>query len=158
LSDTLFAKKRVRAAQLERVGEIPVPPKYGNPDFAKATYWKLRGKLDVPKERWISYPGAERAGDDSLLIAWAGWDHLQQAQALAEYFIDARDNQAFPPARLKPLLAGLADLIPWLKQWHNTVDPDLGMGLGDYFAGFLEENCRSLEITVKDADGARFGK
>lgn len=151
-------KKRVRAAQLERVGEIPVPPKYGSVDFTKATYWKLRGKLDVPKERWISYPGAERAGDDSLLIAWAGWDHLQQAQALAEYFIDARDNQAFTPARLKPLLAGLADLIPWLQQWHNTHDPEYGMGLGDYFAGFLEENCRLLEITVKEADKVRFDK
>lgn len=149
-------KKKIRKAQLEKVGDIPVPPKYAGTDFKKASYWKLRGKLDVPKERWISYPGAERAGDDSLLIAWAGWDHLQQAQALAGYFIDARDNQAFAPERLKSLLAGLADLIPWLKQWHNTLDPDLGMGLGDYFAGFLEEQCRALGMTVEEVDRVRF--
>lgn len=142
--------------QLPPKPDITVPPKYTGTDFKKNSYWKLRGKLDVPKERWISYPGAERAGDDSLLIAWAGWDHLQQAQALAGYFIDARDNQAFTPDRLKSLLAGLADLIPWLKQWHNTLDPDLGMGLGDYFAGFLEEQCRALGITVEEADKARF--
>ena len=120
--------------------------------------WKLRGKLDVPKERWICYPGAERAGDDSPLIAWAGWDHLQQAQALAEYFIDAQTNQGWPTARLKPLLAALADLIPWLKQWHNSPDPNLGMGLGDYFAGFLEEQCRTLGITVEQAEKARYGE
>jgi hypothetical protein len=149
-------KKLIRKAQQEEVGNIPVPPKYSSKDFIKTSLWKLRGKLDVPKERWISYPGAERAGEDSLLIAWAGWDHLQQAQALAEYFIDARDNQGWPPARLEPLLAGLADLIPWLRQWHNDHDPAYGMGLGDYFSGFLEEQCRGLELTVVEVDKARF--
>ena len=32
---------------------IPVPPKYTSADFLKSDYWRLRGKLDVPKERWI---------------------------------------------------------------------------------------------------------
>jgi hypothetical protein len=149
-------KPLIRKAQLEKVGEIPVPPKYASTDFKKASHWKLRGKLDVPKERWISYPGAERAGDDSPLIAWAGWDHLQQAEALAEYFIDAQTNQGWPPARLKPLLTALADLIPWLKQWHNAHDPAYGMGLGDYFAWFLEEQCRALGMTVQEVDAVRF--
>lgn len=149
-------KKLVREAQQEVVGDIPVPPKYGSGDFTKTTFWKLRGKLDVPKERWISYPGAERAGDDSLVIAWAGWNHLQQAQALAEYFLDAKENQGWPPERLKPLLAGLADLIPWLKQWHNDIDPDYGTGLGDYFAGFLEEQCRALGFAVEEVETMRF--
>jgi hypothetical protein len=149
-------KPLIRKAQVEKVGDIPVPPKYASTDFKKASHWKLRGKLDVPKERWIHYPGAERAGDDSPLIAWAGWDHLQQAQALAEYFIDAQTNQGWPPARLKPLLAALADLIPWLKQWHNAYDPAYGTGLGDYFASFLEEQCRALGMTVQEVDAVRF--
>lgn len=149
-------KLKIRRAQQEQVGDIPVPPKYSCKDFLKSSYWKLRGKLDVPKERWISYPGAERAGDDSLILAWAGWDQLQQAQALSEYLIDAKENQGWPPERLKPLLAGLADIIPWLKQWHNTPDPNLGMGLGDYFAGFLEEQCRALDLTVEQVDQVRF--
>jgi len=151
-------KAEIREAQQREVGEIAVPPKYAAKDFKKGSYWKLRGKLDVPKERWVSYPGAERAGDDSLVIAWAGWDHLQQAQALAEYFIDAQSNQGWPSERLRPLLAGLSDLIPWLKQWHNAPDPDLGMGLGDYFTGFLEEQCRDLGMTVGEAEAARFSE
>ena len=142
--------------QLPPKPDIPVPPKYGSTDFKKASFWKLRGKLDVPKERWISYPGAERDGDTSLLIAWAGWDHLQQAQALAEYFLDAKDAHGWPPAKLKPLLAALADLLPWLKQWHNTFDTNYGMGLGDYFQGFLEEQCRALEMTIQEVDAVRF--
>lgn len=34
---------------------IPVPPKYTSADFLKPSYWKARGKLDVPKERFVSY-------------------------------------------------------------------------------------------------------
>jgi hypothetical protein len=26
-----------------------------------------------------------------VIIAWAGWNHLQEAQALAEYYITAKD-------------------------------------------------------------------
>ena len=58
--------------------EIPVPPKYQSKDFLKSDFWRLRGGLDVPKERWISYPGCERGADGSLVVAWAGWDHLQR--------------------------------------------------------------------------------
>ena len=64
----------------EDVGPIPVPPKYTAADFQSADIWRLRGKLDVPKERFISYPAAERDGDPSLVVGWAGWDHLQQAR------------------------------------------------------------------------------
>ena len=62
--------------------DIPVPPKYKNTDFRKNSYWRQRGKLDVPKERFISYPGASPDSDDSLLLGWAGWDHREQAHAL----------------------------------------------------------------------------
>jgi hypothetical protein len=149
-------KNLIKKAQQERGGNVPVPPKYAGKDFQKSTFWKLRGKLDVPKERWISYPGAERNGDPSPLIAWAGWDHLQQAQALAEYYLDAKSNQGWPERKLKILLAGLLDLLPWLKQWHNKLDPDYGMGLGDYFDGFLDEECRALGLTIDAVNQARY--
>jgi len=43
----------------KQVGTIPVPPKYTSADFLKGDYWRLRGKLDVPKERWVSFPHCE---------------------------------------------------------------------------------------------------
>lgn len=49
-----------------------------------------------------------------------------------------------------------ADFLPWLKQFHNTPDPNLDMGLGDYFAGFLEEQWRGYGWTVEEVDGVRF--
>ena len=35
------------------------PPKYTSADFLKTSYWRHRGKLDVPKERFVSYPGCQ---------------------------------------------------------------------------------------------------
>lgn len=61
--------------------DIPVPPKYKKEDFVKTSFWNQRGKLDVPKERFISYPRASPDSDDSMLLGWAGWDHREQAHA-----------------------------------------------------------------------------
>ena len=135
----------------DEVGDIPVPPKYGQKDFARPEYWSLRGKLDVPKERFISYPGAEReAADGSPVLGWAGWNHLQRAQALASYLAERREEDGWGVERVTPLLAGLAELLPWLKQWHNEVDEQTGERMGDYFESFLGEQMRELELTAKD--------
>ncbi|BAL23489.1 BREX-2 system adenine-specific DNA-methyltransferase PglX [Azoarcus sp. KH32C] len=133
----------------EEVGKIPVPPKYQSKDFQKADFWRLRGGLDVPKERWVSYPGCERGADGSLPIAWAGWDHLQQATALATYYLDAKDLEGWPTDRLLPLLAGLLELLPWLKQWHNDLDPNFGEHMGDYYDGFVRDEARAHGVTLE---------
>jgi hypothetical protein len=134
----------------ESIGKIPVPPKYKKEDFLKVTFWDLRGGLDVPKERWVSYPDCERGADGSLVIAWAGWDHLQQATALAAYYLDMKDNEGWPPERLQPLLAGLLELVPWLEQWHNDVDPVYGERMGHYYKGFVSEEARTQGFTIED--------
>jgi hypothetical protein len=46
-----------------------------------------------------------------------------------------------------PLLVALDELIPWLQQWHNDIHPDFGERLGDYYAGFLAEELRQLELS-----------
>ena len=139
--------EKSRRKQAE-VGDIPVPPKYRSADFLGNTFWRLRGALDVPKERFVSYPHCERDADPTPVIAWAGWDHLQQAQALAAYYVQMKENEAWPPERLTPLLAGLLELLPWLKQWHNDLDPTHGVRLGDYFADFVAEEARTLGLTL----------
>jgi hypothetical protein len=132
------------------IGSIAVPPKFQVKDFIKADVWRLRGGLDVPKERWISYPGCERGVDGSLVIAWAGWNHLQQASAIAGYYLDMKDNEGWAPERLQVLLAGLLDLLPWLVQWHNEVDPAYGERMGDYYCSFVAEEARTLGLTLDD--------
>jgi hypothetical protein len=122
----------------ETVGPIPVPPKYDPKDFRDAAYYRLRGKLDVPKERFLSYPGCESDDDKQPLYGWAGWNHLQQAQALAALYED-RKREGWPKDRLRPMLDGLRELLPWLKQWHNEPSEEFGgLKLGDYFEGYVE--------------------
>lgn len=139
--------------QEAEVGRIPVPPKYQSKDFLKADFWRLRGGLDVPKERWTSYPGCERGADGSLPVAWAGWNHLQQATAVAGYFLDMKDTEGWPPERLQPLLAALDELVPWLQQWHNAIDPDFGERMGDYYAAFVRDEARALGFTLEELRG-----
>jgi hypothetical protein len=124
--------------------EIPVPPKYGPKDFLKADYWRLRGGLDVPKERFILYPGLERDADRTPVLGWAGWNHLEQARALSGYYQRMRTEEGWEPERLKPILAGLLDLREWLKQWHDSLDPETGLKLGTYFSEFAEAQCQEL--------------
>ena len=127
---------------------IPVPTKYDSKDFLDSNLWRLRGKLDVPKERWISFPHCE-GPDGTPVIAWAGYDHLQQAKAISAYYVDIQERLGGrDDPRLIPLLAGLIELLPWLKQWHNHLDPDFGMAMGDYFEGFVNEEAKQLGQTI----------
>src|SRR6266700_90325 len=86
----------------EETGPVPVPPKYAQADFARGEVWRHRGKLDVPRERFISYPGAERDSSRSHIFGWAGWDHLQQAMALATVALDRRQRDGWSAERLTP--------------------------------------------------------
>ena len=134
----------------KQVGTIPVPPKYTSADFLKGDYWRLRGKLDVPKERWVCFPHCE-GEDGTLMLAWAGYDHLQLARAISAYYVDVQERLGGrEDPRLVPLLACLIELLPWLKQWHNEVDPEFGVPMGDYFEGFLQEESRNLGLTLDE--------
>ena len=115
----------------EKVGPIPVPPKYTSADFRKTSYWQARGKLDVPKERFILYPDAGRETDPTPLVGWAGWDHAQQSLALS-LIIGEREADGWGDDRLIPLVAGLAELQPWVEQWHGEVDPAYGVSLAAF--------------------------
>jgi hypothetical protein len=139
---------QAQALKRREIGDIPLPLKYTSSDFVSSTYWRLRGKLDVPKERWVSFPHCEGA-DGTLMIAWAGYDHLQLARAISAYYVDIQERLGGrDDPRLVPLLACLVELLPWLKQWHNDVDPEFGMHMGDYFEGFIQEEARQMGKTL----------
>ena len=128
-----------------------VPPKYGSTDYASPQFWQLRGKLDVPTEAFISYPGCESDRDGEPVYGWAGWDHLQRARALAALYMERKDGEGWKKERLTPMLAGLLELLPWVKQWHNEPSEEFqGLRMGEYFEKFLEGECRQLGLTHED--------
>jgi len=124
--------------------EIAVPPKYTSADFARNSFWRNRGKLDVPKERFISYPRVGRDADSTELLGWAGWDNLDQARALAAAYLDRKTQAGWPAERLLPILAGLAELEPWLHQWHTEARPGYPGTPADFFTGLIDTDLSHL--------------
>lgn len=138
--------------ELERLKlkAIPVPDKYGPKDFLRH-YWGLRGKLDVPKERFVTVPGGNTDEDTTPLVGWAGWDHLQVAQALSGLYQRRKADDGWQKDRLVPLLAGLDERVPWLLQWHNEPSTAFGgMKLGEFFRDFVAGEAHALGVAVGD--------
>ncbi|MES5821516.1 BREX-2 system adenine-specific DNA-methyltransferase PglX [Streptomyces sp. RG80] len=141
------SKRRIRDS-------IPVPPKYTSADFLKPSYWRARGKLDVPKERFISYATGAITGTPDL-FGWAGWDHREQAQALSTYFTN---HDELSDEQMTPLLAGLLELQPWLTQWHDEFDPLYGGSPAAFFAGYRATKQGEHGLTDDDLRAWRPGK
>jgi hypothetical protein len=131
------AKRKIRDS-------IPVPPKYTSADFLRPSYWRARGKLDVPKERFISYAQTNTATPE--LYGWAGWDHREQAQAVATYFT----NYPLSAEEITPFLAGLLELQPWLYQWHGEFDMAYSGSPADFFAGYRQTKQGEHGLTDDD--------
>jgi hypothetical protein len=97
-------------------------------------------------------PLAERRADGkpSPVVAWAGYDHLGQALALAQSYRRRKDRDTGTRGWVPPLLAGLDQLVPWLLQWHNEPSPAYdGERMGEYvrdmvLAGALSEQVLAL--------------
>jgi hypothetical protein len=141
-----------QAADTKRrdVGDIAVPPKYASADFASSTYWSLRGKLDVPKERIVSFPFVSGA-DGQMMIAWAGLDHLQLAKAIGDFYgLVQTDIGGSDDPRLVPLLAAIHELLPWIRQWHAGSDPVYGGEPADFFEDFLRTEAAARGMTVAE--------
>ncbi|MFJ8636796.1 BREX-2 system adenine-specific DNA-methyltransferase PglX [Streptomyces sp. NPDC093568] len=130
--------------------DIPIPPKYKAADFLKHSYWSHRGKLDVPKERFISYLGASPDADPTVLLGWAGWDHKDQAQALFNLVDDRTKQAGWDTDRIKPLLAGLLEVMPWVRQWHGEYDEEWEGVPADEYQAYFEELCAKHQVSEAD--------
>ena len=136
-----------RHRKREEIGEHPPPPKYRSADFLGPAFWRLRGALDVPKERFVSFPSMSRDSDPTLLVGWAGWTVLDLCQAIATYAAEVTEQEGWSPQRLTPLLAVLQENLPWLKQWHNEVDSEYNQRLGDFYETWLNSQLSIFGLT-----------
>jgi uncharacterized protein involved in type VI secretion and phage assembly len=75
---------------------------------------------------------------------------LARARALATWYLQAkRDGR--DTAHLKRLLAGLAELVPWLKQWYDEPNPDPALHRrGSQIATLVDAELRALHLTSDD--------
>lgn len=68
------------------------PPTYVTGDFLKAEYWRHRGKLDVPKERFITFTEVPGHAGSEVMLGWAGWTPQQRIKALLAEDEDLEDR------------------------------------------------------------------
>jgi hypothetical protein len=52
-----------------------------------------------------------------------------------------KETEAWPAGRLAPLVAGLVELLPWLRS-------ETAIRMGDSYAQFVDEEARSLGVTI----------
>ncbi|GAB3393536.1 hypothetical protein GCM10027514_38480 [Azotobacter armeniacus] len=95
----------------------------------------------------MSYHSCKRGADGSLPIAWpAGTTCNRSPSSPLTTWQNMRKQESWPNERL--LLVGLRELVPWLKQWHNDLDPNYGERMGDYYEGSLKDEVRALGVTL----------
>ncbi len=88
-----------------------VPPTYGSGDFLKPGYWRLRGKLDIPKERFIAFTEVPGRSGVETLYGWAGWTAQQRVKAILAIDEELEDA-AVPLADRIGLLDSAWRLLP----------------------------------------------
>ena len=99
---------------------------------------------------FVSFPGVV-GGDGTPLIAWAGLDHLQLAKAIGDFYgLVQTELGGSDDPRLMPLLAGLYELVPWIRQWHAGASPLYGGEPAAFFADFLRSEAAAMGTTVAD--------
>lgn len=139
-----------KRAQWERVWElqrsedmtgqalgIPVPPKLTSLDFQSASYWSHRGSLDIPRERFVSYPDDVR-GKRELLLGWSGWNEADRIRVLLDLISALGQQPQGSIYQLTPLLAGVMELLPWVRQWEAQGHPGLEFGQAEAFQHRLD--------------------
>lgn len=99
--------------------KIPPPPEFKADDFVKDAFFKIRGKLNVPRERFIVF--------DDLLprrYGWNGWRDTDRALAQLEVFTLAESDPEHPlprPTTDDPrrcgATVGLWESLPDVKRW-----------------------------------------
>lgn len=48
------------------------------------------------------------------------------------------------------MLAGLNELLPWVQQWHNEIDPEYGESVADTIADELTARLAENHLTVTE--------
>jgi len=101
---------------------IPLPPQWKRPDFAHADFYKIRGKLNVPRERFVLFGELAPAR-----YGWNGWRDRERALAQVEAFSTAEADPLAPlppPSHDDPrrcgVTLGLWESLPDLRRWGDA--------------------------------------
>jgi hypothetical protein len=96
---------------------IQLPPQYSqgsrgkSTDFLRNEYWHLRGKIDMPKERFVAFTEVPGRSGAETLYCWAGWTPTQRLKAILAIDEELEDASV-PLSDRIGLLDGAWRLLP----------------------------------------------
>ena len=91
---------------------MPDPPRFTSVDFLRPSYWRHRGKFDIPNERFISFASSASLLSPTTPIGWAGWSADERASVVLGLLEGDSHAHGQRPESALPLLTALADLLP----------------------------------------------
>jgi len=102
--------------------EIPLPPQWKKEDFLKQDFYSVRGKLNVPRERFVRFGELTPPG-----YGWNGWRDRERALAQVEAYTLTESDPGDPlpqptatdPRRCGATL-GLWESLPDVKRWGSA--------------------------------------
>lgn len=89
----------------------PIPPRFTSADFLRPSYWRHRGKFDVPNERFVSFASSAAPLSPTTPIGWAGWTAGERAVAVSHVLESDSHAHAQRPESALPLLRAFAELL-----------------------------------------------
>jgi len=112
-------KRQEAGSKNQKTGSVPT---YSREDFSDGTAWRIRGKLNIPRERFIYYAefdptqrGSDAPDSGGPWFGWAGWDAAQRAEALV-YLIEQAVRAGWAMHWQQcGLRTALRDLLPDLR-------------------------------------------
>ena len=84
-----------------------------------------------------------------------GGDHREQAHALITLIEERSTTDGWGAEKLRPLLAGLLEVMPWVRQWHNEVDPAFGASPAHEYDTYLTSQQEKYGLTEDDRVAGR---
>ena len=72
-------------------------------------------------------------------------------QAIAGTYSDASTRKGWAVPHLVPLLVAIQEELPWILQWHNEVEPEFGVRLGDFFREQLSRDLHTHGLTREES-------
>ena len=120
--------------------DIAVPPKYKPADFrARSATGASAASSTCPRSG--SSPTRARAPTPTPRCCSAGpaGTTRTRPRRWSTSSTTARPSQAGTTTRVTPLLAGLAEVLPWVHQWHGEYDDDWGGIPAEEYQAYLDE-------------------
>ncbi|WDV53132.1 BREX-2 system adenine-specific DNA-methyltransferase PglX [Streptomyces coeruleorubidus] len=131
-----------------------VLPRFTSGDFLRPSYWRHRGKFDVPNERFVSFASSASLLSPTTPVGWAGWSAGERASVVVDLLEADSHAHAQRPEAALPLLKAFAELLPWVMALDDGSSagptPD-----GEALKHAYDEHLTRLGLSDEDVDSWR---